>query len=132
MKIDHWREQFKTLSYLKSGFTLAHMGAAEDNKVIAVFETNNPDEFLRIFNDPSTAEAMANDKITGGVELFILDEFMNHKFLICNIFLVPILVINLYSKEKIILLYADFKKSNYSIEEFYNKCDQVVFKDSYS
>jgi len=32
------------------------------------------DEFLRIFNDPSTAEAMANDKITGGVELFILDE----------------------------------------------------------
>jgi len=74
--IDHWREQFKTHNDLfrSQGVTLAHMGAADDNKVIAVFETNNPDEFLRIFNDPSTAEAMANDKITGGVELFILDE----------------------------------------------------------
>ena len=74
--VDHWREQFKTHDDLfkSQGVTLAHMGTAEDNKVIAVFETNNPDEFLRIFNDPSTAEAMANDKITGGVELFVLDE----------------------------------------------------------
>ena len=74
--VDHWRKQFKTHNELfqSQGVTLVHMGAAEDNKVIAVFETNNPDEFLRIFNDPSTAEAMANDKITGGVELFILDE----------------------------------------------------------
>ena len=74
--IDHWREQFKTHDELfqSQGVTLAHMGVAEDNKVIAVFETNNPDEFLRIFNAPSTAEAMANDKITGGVELFVLDE----------------------------------------------------------
>ena len=74
--VDHSREQFKTHDDLfkSQGVTLAHMGTAEDNKVIAVFETNNPDEFLRIFNDPSTAEAMANDKITGGVELFVLDE----------------------------------------------------------
>ena len=73
--IDHWREQFKTHNDLfrSQGVTLAHRGAADDNKVIAVFETNNPDEFLRIFNDPSTAEAMANDKIIGGVELFVLD-----------------------------------------------------------
>ena len=41
---------------------------------IAVFETNNSYEFLRIFDDPSTAEAMAKDKIIGRVELFILDE----------------------------------------------------------
>ena len=74
--VDHWREQFKTHDDLfkSQGVTLAHMGTAEDNKVIAVFETNNSDEFLRIFNDPSTAEAMANEKITGGVELFVLDE----------------------------------------------------------
>ena len=74
--VDHWREQFKTHDDLfkSQGVTLAHMGTAENNKVIAVFETNNPDEFLRIFNDHSTAEAMANDKITGGVELFVLDE----------------------------------------------------------
>ena len=74
--VDHWREKFKTHGDLfkRQGVSIAYMGAANANTVIAVFETNNPDEFLRIFNDPSTAEAMANDKITGGVELFILDE----------------------------------------------------------
>ena len=29
---------------------------------------------IKIFNDPATAEAMSEDKITGGVEMFILDE----------------------------------------------------------
>jgi len=50
------------------------MGSTEGNKVLAVFNTSDPEEFMRIFNDPATAEAMSNDKITGGVELFILDE----------------------------------------------------------
>tara|TARA_B100000941_G_C28270272_1_gene431130 strand:- start:383 stop:652 length:270 start_codon:yes stop_codon:yes gene_type:complete len=74
--VDHWREKFKTHVDLfeSQGVSLAHMGAANDKTVIAVFETNDVDEFLRIFNDPSTAEAMAEDKITGGVEMFILDE----------------------------------------------------------
>ena len=55
--VDHWREQFKTHDDLfkSQGVTLAHMGTAEDNKVIAVFETKNPDEILRIFNDTSKA-----------------------------------------------------------------------------
>ena len=74
--VDHWREKFKThVDLFKSqGVSLAHMGAADDKTVIAVFETNDVDEFVRIFNDPSTAEAMSEDKITGGVEMFILDE----------------------------------------------------------
>ena len=74
--VNHWREKFKTHVDLfeRQGVSLAHMGAANDKTVIAVFETNDVDEFLRIFNDPSTAEAMAEDKITGGVEMFILDE----------------------------------------------------------
>ena len=61
--VDHWREQFKTHDDLfkSQGVTLAHMGTAEDNKVIAVFETNNPDEFLRIFNDPSTCLLYTSD-----------------------------------------------------------------------
>ena len=46
----------------------------EKNSVIGVFETNDVDEFMRVFNDPATEAAMANDKITGGVELFVLDE----------------------------------------------------------
>jgi hypothetical protein len=50
------------------------MGSADENKVIAVFETSDIDEFIRIFNDPSTAEAMANDRIIGGVEMYVLDD----------------------------------------------------------
>ena len=74
--VDHWREKFKThVDLFKSqGVLLAHMGAADDKTVIAVFETNDADKFARIFNDPATAEAMSEDKITGGVEMFVLDE----------------------------------------------------------
>ena len=74
--VDHWREKFKTHDDLfkSQGVSLAHMGTANDKTVIAVFETNDVDEFVRIFNDPETAEAMSEDKITGGVEMFILDE----------------------------------------------------------
>jgi len=50
------------------------MGSLGEDKVLGVFETDDPDAFIRIFNDPATAEAMANDKITGGVELFLLNE----------------------------------------------------------
>jgi len=50
------------------------MGSTDGKSVLSVFDTNDVDEFMRIFNDPATAEAMANDKITGGVELFVLDE----------------------------------------------------------
>ena len=72
----HWREKFKTHADLfkSQGVSIAHMGAADDKTVIAVFETNDVDKFVRIFNDPLTAEAMSEDKITGGVEMFVLDE----------------------------------------------------------
>ena len=74
--VDQWREKFKTHADLfkSQGVSFAYMGAANDKTVISVFETNNPDEFVRIFNDPATAEAMSQDKITGGVEMFLLDE----------------------------------------------------------
>lgn len=74
--IDHWRKQFKTHNELfkSQGVSIAYMGATEGNKVLSVFKTNNVDEFVRIFNDPETSKAMANDKITGGVEMYILDE----------------------------------------------------------
>ena len=73
--VDHWREKFKTHDDLfkSQGVSLAHMGTANDKTVIAVFETNDVDKFVRIFNDPATAEAMSEDRITGGVEMFILD-----------------------------------------------------------
>jgi hypothetical protein len=77
--VDHWKEKFKThVELFKSqGVSVAHMGATNDRTVIAIFETNDSDEFVRIFNDPATAEAMAEDKITGGVEMFLLDETFN-------------------------------------------------------
>jgi len=50
------------------------MGAFGKDKVLGVFETNDPDEFIRIFNDSATAEAMENGRITGGAEMFLLDE----------------------------------------------------------
>ena len=76
--VEHWRESFKThVDLFKSqGVSIAHMGAANDETVVAVFETNNPDEFIKIFNEPETAEAMSEDKITGGVEMFVLDEVL--------------------------------------------------------
>ena len=77
--VDHWKEKLKThVELFKSqGVSVAHIGATNDSTVIAIFETNDPDEFVRIFNDPATAEAMAEDKITGGVEMFLLDETFN-------------------------------------------------------
>ena len=74
--VDAWREGFKTHGDLfkSQGVSVACMGATEGKSVIGVFETDDVDEFIRIFNDPATAEAMANDKITGGVELFVLNE----------------------------------------------------------
>ena len=74
--IDHWRRQFKTHNELfkSQGVSIAYMGVTEGNKVISVFKTNSVDEFVRIFNDPETSKAMANDKIGGGVEMYMLDE----------------------------------------------------------
>ena len=74
--VDHWREKFKTHTDLfkSQGVSLVHMGTANDKTVIAVFDTNDVDEFVRIFNDPETSKAMSNDKINGGVEMYILDE----------------------------------------------------------
>ena len=74
--VNTWREGFKTHGDLfrSQGVSTALMGANDENSVIAVFETDDVNEFMRIFNDPATAKAMANDKVIGGVELFLLDE----------------------------------------------------------
>ena len=74
--VQAWREGFRTHGDLfkSQGVSIAYMGATEGNSVIAVFDTNDVDAFMKVFNDPATAEAMANDKISGDVELFILDE----------------------------------------------------------
>lgn len=77
--VDHWKTQFKTHVdvFRNQGVSIVHMGASNDNTVIAIFDTNDQDKFIRIFNDPVTAEAMADDKVTGGVEMFLIDESFN-------------------------------------------------------
>jgi len=73
---EHWRTQFKTHADLfrSQGVSMVQMGAADEKTVIAIFETSDPDEFVRIFNDPATVEAMSNDRVTGGVEMFPIDD----------------------------------------------------------
>ena len=77
--VDHWRTQFKTHGdvFKSQGVSMVRMGAADEKTVIAIFETNDPDEFIRIFNDPVTMDAMSDDKVTGGVEMFLIDETFN-------------------------------------------------------
>ena len=50
--VDVWREQFKTHNELfkKQGVSIAYMGATEDNKVLAIFDTNDLDAFIKVFN----------------------------------------------------------------------------------
>ena len=74
--VDRWREGFKTHGdvFASQKISIAYLGATDDNKVIAVCETSDLDEFMKVFNAPETAEAMQNDGITGGVEVFVLDD----------------------------------------------------------
>lgn len=74
--VERWREGFKSHGdlFLKQKISVAYLGATENNKVIAVVDTSDLEEFMRIFNDPVTAEAMEKDGITGGVEMFVLDD----------------------------------------------------------
>ena len=47
------------------------MGASDGNSVVRYLD-DNVDKFMRIFNEAATKTA--NDKVIGGVELFLLDE----------------------------------------------------------
>ena len=74
---DHWREQFKTHNELftKQGVTCAHIGATEDNAVLAIFEISDLKVFTALFESSETVDSMANDRIIeGSVEMFVMDE----------------------------------------------------------
>ena len=55
-----WRQGFKTHSELfkRQGVSIAYMGSADGKSVLSVFDTNDVDEFMRIFNDPATADQL--------------------------------------------------------------------------
>ena len=47
------------------------MGSADENTVLAIFETNDVDEFLEC--STTLLETMSNDKVTGGRDVVIND-----------------------------------------------------------
>lgn len=71
-----WREKFKTHGALfqTQAVSEVHLGASGEDRVVTVFVTSDLDRFLSIFNDEATAAAQANDGITGGVEVYVIDE----------------------------------------------------------
>ena len=51
------------------------MGAAENNSVLAIFETDDLEKFTEKFNSKDTEKAMSNDGIDkGSVEMFIITD----------------------------------------------------------
>ena len=50
---DHWRVQFKTHGdvFKSQGVSMVHMGVA-DEAVLAIFETNDPEEFIEYSTIP--------------------------------------------------------------------------------
>ena len=54
--VDRWREGFKTHGdvFASQKISIAYLGATDDNKVIAVCETSDLDEFMKVFNYAGT------------------------------------------------------------------------------
>jgi len=74
---DHWRTTFKTHGDLfrQQRISIAHMGATDQNAVLAVFETSDLDVFMEIMQSESTVAAMSQDRIVeGSVEIFVLSD----------------------------------------------------------
>jgi len=74
---DHWRTMFKTHGDLfrQQHISIAHMGATDQNAVLAVFETSNLEVFMEIMESESTVAAMSQDRIVeGSVEIFVLSD----------------------------------------------------------
>ena len=75
--VDHWRTMFKTHGDLfrQQRISIAHMGATDQNAVLAVFETSDLDVFMEIMQSESTVAAMSQDRIVeGSVEIFVLSD----------------------------------------------------------
>ena len=74
---EQWKEQFKTHGELfkKQGVSIAYMGATDNNSVLGIFETDNLDAFIELFNSKDTEEAMSNDGIEDdSVEMFVISD----------------------------------------------------------
>jgi hypothetical protein len=75
--LEKWEKGFRTHGDLfrQMGISTMEFGTGEGNRIAVCGETTNLDAYMKIFNSPATAEAMAFDGVKREtVETFILDK----------------------------------------------------------
>jgi hypothetical protein len=72
-----WEKGFRTHGDLFRQMAVSSMefGTAEGNQIVVCGDTTNLDAYLKVFNSPATAAAMAGDGVKRAtVKMFILDK----------------------------------------------------------
>jgi hypothetical protein len=75
--LEKWEKGFRTHGALFKQMAVSRMefGSADGNRIAVCGETADLDAYMKIFNSPATAEAMAFDGVKRAtVHLFVLDK----------------------------------------------------------
>jgi len=75
--LQKWEKGFRTHADLFRQMAVSRMeyGTTEGNRIAVCGETSNLDAYMKVFNSPATADAMAFDGVKRQtVKLFILDK----------------------------------------------------------
>ena len=83
--LEKWERGFRTRGALFEQMAVSHMefGTAEGNRIAVCGETADLDAYMKVFNSPATAEAMAFDGVKRTtVSLFVLNKEVKVRSLI--------------------------------------------------
>ena len=75
--LEKWEQGFRTHGDLfrQMGISRMEFATGPGNRIAVAGETNNLDAYMKIYNSPATAEAMAFDGIKREtVQMFVLDK----------------------------------------------------------
>ena len=75
--LEKWENGFRTHGDLfkQMGVSTMEFGTGEGNRVAVCGETTNMDAYMKVFNSPATAAAMASDGVKREtVQMFVLDK----------------------------------------------------------
>ena len=75
--LDKWEKGFRTHGDLFGQMAVSRMefGTADGNRIAVFGETADLDAYMKVFNSPATAEAMAFDGVKRAtVNMFVLDK----------------------------------------------------------